>query len=255
MRTAFYLLPSSAVLGEALLLWRLSKQRQSSRYPYLTAYVVYDLLCNLALFPTSVYKPNWFATFFWRQEMIALFLRFLLNWEFFRGLFGQWSTLRALTWRALLMVELGVLPTLLMLSWVQAPMLEGLRMHLWPVVEQYVSLAQAFLLLTPAAVASYYRLPLGRNLRGLCMGYGIYLFARSVDFASLQAFRGFAPYWQILTPVMFIGMTVVWLWAFWEYAPSSQRADLNEAQCASSEMEWRFLWDRAMMRLRRGIRS
>src|SRR6266581_530196 len=81
-------------------------------------------------------------------------------------------------------------------------------------------------------------------LRGLCLGFGIYLLARSMNFASLQVFRGFAPYWRLLTPMTFIAMIAVWLWAFWEYAPSSEQASLDEDQYSQWKTEWQHLWSR-----------
>lgn len=252
MRLFVYVLPSSAVLLEGLLLWRFSKRRLWSRYPHVAVFVVFDLLCNITLFPVYRYKQDLFAEVYWRIAAISLFLRFLINWEFFRGLFGR-STLRDIAWKVLLTVELGALPAVLVLGWSQATSIHYLYLHLPPVVEQYFCLAQAILLLTPAAVAWYYRIQLGRNLRGLCLGFGIYLLVRSVNFASLQVFHGFAPYWRLLTPTTFIIMIAVWLWAFWEYDPRQEQASPDEAQYSQWKSEWQHLWNRTMALLRRGI--
>jgi len=81
----------------------------------------------------------------------------------------------------------------------------------------------------------------------------MYLLVRSVNVASLQVFRGFVPYWRLLTPMTFIGMIVVWLWAFWEYAPSPQQASLDEDQYSQWKTEWQHLWSRTMALLRRAI--
>lgn len=230
MHPLLYLFPCSAILLEGLLLWRLSKQGLVSRYPHLTVFVLYRFLGDAALFPINHYKPDWFPVAYWRLEAIALSLQFLVNWEFFRGAFPRCSTLHDIAWKMLLTVELGALPAIVVLSWRQALSVHYLYLHFSPVVEQYLCLAQAILLLTPATVAWYYRVPLGRNLHGLCLGFGMYLLVRSVNVASLQVFRGFAPYWRLLTPTTFIGMIVVWLWAFWEYAPSPEQASLDEDQ-------------------------
>ncbi len=253
MRPFLYAFPCSAVVLFCLLIWRLAKRRLWFYYPYVSIFIVYRFLADVALFPIVRYRPDWFAAAYWRLETITLAMQFLINWEFFRGLFSQPSTTRRLARRLLLTVELGILPAILVLSWSQASLFQDLHLPLSPVVEQYLCLVQASLLLIPAAVAWYYRIPLGRNLRGLSLGFGVYLLVRAVNFASLQAFHGFALYWRMLTPMTFIIMIAVWLWAFWEYAGTPTEVSLDEAVHSPWKMEWQFLWSRAMARLRRGI--
>jgi hypothetical protein len=218
MQPLLYILPCAATTLQGLLLCRLSKRGLASCYPHLTVFVLFRFFGDLILFPINYYKPEWFAVAYWRLETITLTLQFIVNWEFIRGAFPRRSTLYNLAWKLLLAVEVGVLPAIVALSWSQAS-LPLVYLHVHPAVEQYICLAQAVLLLTPAAVALYYRVPLGRNLRGLCIGFGVYLLVRSANFASLQVVRGFAPYWRLLTPLTFIAMIAIWLWAFWEYAP------------------------------------
>lgn len=253
MRPILYILPCSAVLVEGLILWRLSTGRMWFRYPYVALYVVFDLIGNLLLFPISSYKPGWFAAAYWGGQSASMFLRFLVNWEFFRGLFGRPSALREIGYKVLVAVELIGLPAILFLGWSQQSSVHYVYLHLSPVVEQYISIAQALLLLTPAAVARYYGLTLGRNVRGLGAGFGLYVLVRAMNFASLQGFRGFVPYWRILVPASLIGMMAVWLWGFWEYAPSPELRALDEEKSYQWKTEWRRLWAKTAGLLRGGI--
>jgi hypothetical protein len=253
MRLSLYALPCTAVVLEGLLLWRLSKRKLWSRYPCLLLFVVYDFSCNLFLFPINRYKPEWFAGVYWRIESISLFFRLFVNLEFFRGVLGRRSTLYDISWKALLALELIVVPAILVLGWSQASSLHYEYLYLSPLIVQYFSLFQALLLLTPAAVAWYYRLPLGRNVRGLGLGFGMYLLVCTLNFASLQAVQGFFPYWQLLTPISFIAMIAVWLWAFWEYAPTPDPAPIEVEQSHQWRTEWQRLWTRTMRLLRGDI--
>lgn len=241
MRPILYILPCSAVLVEVLVLWRVSKGRMWYRYPYVALYVGFDLIGNILLFPISRYKPDWFAAAFWGGQSVSMFLRFLVNWEFFRGIFGRPSVLRDIGYKVLVAVELIGLPAILYLGWSQESSVHYVYLHVSPVVEQYLSVVQALLLLTPAAVARYYSLTLGRNVRGLGLGFGLYVLVRAMNFASLQAFRGFVPYWRFLAPASLIAMMVVWLWGFWDYAPSPQLSALDEEQSHQWKAEWRRL--------------
>lgn len=251
MSLALYTIPCVAVLLEGVLLWRLTRRELRFRYSCLTIFVAYRLLGDLILFPVNRFKPGWFAATYWRIETIALFMQLLLNWEFYRKLFGD-SNLRDLAWKVLLATELVLLPAVLALGWNQATSVRYPFLHLSPVVEQYFSLAQCLILLATAAVAWYYRLPLGRNLRGLGFGFGAYLLLRVVDFASLQAFRGFGGYWRALTPMTFVGMVGLWLWAFWHYAPPPRHECIDEAPYLQWKLEWMHLWVRLRKLLRGG---
>lgn len=253
MDRILYIFPCFAILLEGLLLWRFLRYRLFIRYPHLTVFVVFDLLSNVVLFFIHRFRSEWFGEAYWRIASVSLFLRFLVNWEFFRGVFPRRSTLHDIAWKMLLIVELFTLPLVVLVGWQQASSLPYLYLHFSPAVEQYFCLAQAILLLTPAFVAWYYGVSLGRNLLGLCFGFGGYLFVRSVDFASLQVFRGFAPYWRLLTPSTFIAMIAVWLWAFWEYAPSPEQASLEKTQQSQWKTEWERLWNRTISLLRRGV--
>lgn len=253
MRLPLYALPCSAVLLEGLILWRFSKKRTWHCYPYVAVLVVYDLFSNLVLFPIDRYKRDWFAAAYWQIESISLFLRFFINWEFFRAIFGRQSALHDVAYKVLLAAELVALPAILFLGFSQVSPVRYSLMHLSPAIEQYFSLGQALLLLTPAALARYYGLPLGRNVRGLGFGFGLCVFVRAINFAGLQSFRGFAPYSQLLEPGSFIAMLAVWLWAFWDYAPSRQLCSLNEQQSHELKTEWLRLWAKTMGLLRGGV--
>jgi hypothetical protein len=222
MKSFFYVLPVLSVFLEGLVFWRLSRHRLAFRYPYFGTYVFYTFLRDVSLFPISRYRPDLFAEVYWRTEVVSLFFRFFVNWEFFRGVFPKDSILRDIAWKILWAVEAVVLPAILLLTWNQASSSQYHHLYLRPIFEQYLSLAQAFLLLVPAGVAWYYGVPLGRNTRGLGLGFGVYLSVSAINFGSLQVFDGFFPYGRFLSPAAFIGMIVVWLWAFWEYRPSSE---------------------------------
>jgi len=252
MHALRYLFPCSAILLEGLLLWRLARHGQCIRYPHVTAFVAFDLLSNIVLFLIDRSRPEWFADAYWRIASISLCLRFLVNWEFFRGIFPRRSTLYDIASRIVMTVVLFTLPAIVFLGWKQASSLPYLYLHFSPVVEQYVSLAQALLLLATAAVAWYYRIPLGKNLRGLGLGFGIYLLLRVVNFASLQLLRGFSSYWRVLTPMTFVGMVVLWFWAFWEYAPPPRRESADGIPCPQWKMEWLHVWVRIRKLLRVG---
>jgi len=252
MHLPFYMLPGLGISLEGVLLWRLTKLRLR-RYPYLSGFVLYDFFRCFILFAITYLRWKWYTTTYWSTEVISLFLRFLVIWEVARSLFSRNSVLQRVAWKMLIAIEMVLLPVILVLGWSQASLVHYLYKIVSPIFEQYLSLGQALLLLTLAAIARYYGVPFGSNLRGLIFGLGTYLSLCAINFASLQVFRGFFPYWQLLSPMTFVAMIAVWLWAFWEYAPSPGLASMDETQGAQWKAEWNDLWITTMKALRRGL--
>lgn len=222
MNHHLYIFPVLGLLLQAALLWRLLKTPLRSQYPYLVAFVSYSLMRDLALFPIAWYRAAWFPWAYWRAETVALFLGFAVNWEFFRHVFPHDSVLHEIATKALVLAGLCLLPTVILLVGSQASSSRYAYSYVSPVFVQYVTLVQALLLIGPAAVAWYYRLSLGRNVRGLGLGFGVYLSVHSINVANAQMFRGFFRWWQLLSPITFLGMTAIWLWSFWNFVPSPE---------------------------------
>ncbi|MGH9717990.1 MAG: hypothetical protein ACRD4R_14865 [Candidatus Acidiferrales bacterium] len=241
MTLSFFTLSAAGPSLEALLAWRLLKCRAIQRYPYFSAYIFWDATSNLVLLAAAGLHHERFGYLYWVAEVMSIFTGFLIIWEVARGLFPVGSALRRVAQSVLLGIGAFVLPAIWALGWSQANLIHFSYRYVPPVFVQYLCLAQAVLLLALAAVALYYGLPLGRNLRGLVLGFGFYLSLSAVNFASLQIVHGFLPYWQLLSPALYIALLIFWIWAFWEYSPSPAPVitDLNHAY---RKEQWNHLW-------------
>lgn len=215
-----YIAPATGVLVEGLLVWRLAKNGMFSRYPYLTAFVLYNLGCTLLLVGIIVLLPMWFASSDRAAELLSTFLRLLVIWEIMRNIFSPNSTARDFALKFLTWAGVIILPILVVLCRRQASLSRFRYTLIPPAFEQYFTLSQALVLSGIALIAGYYGIQMGRNIRGLTVGFGIYLLAYATNFLALQAVGSFLRYWQFLSPVFYIGLLLVWLWAFWDYAPN-----------------------------------
>jgi hypothetical protein len=217
-----YILPIASVSLEVLLIWRLWRCRLLGVYPYFGAFVIYDLGRSAVLFPLSLLWSNVYAWTYWTTEVISVFLRLFVVWEAIRTVFLPGSNLRRLAWKFLLAVGSLILPAIAALWWRQSLLVHFPNRFVPPIFEQYFSLIQAILLLIVAVLGRYYGISLGRNMRGLIFGFGLYLTLCALNFASFQFIRGFLPYWQFVSPVSYVGLIAFWLWSFWQRDPVSQ---------------------------------
>jgi len=88
-------------------------------------------------------------------------------------------------------------------------------------LERNVRTVQAILLFGILAVVSYYGIPLGKNLKGLIVGYGLYI-VTSLAALAIRAYAGprFNATWNVVQPLSFVVSLGIWLVAFWSYHPN-----------------------------------
>ena len=88
-------------------------------------------------------------------------------------------------------------------------------------LERNVRTVQAILLFGILAVVSYYRVPLGKNIKGMITGYGLYI-VTSLSTLAIRAYAGpvFNNTWNVIQPLSFDASLTIWLIALWSYQPN-----------------------------------
>ncbi len=88
-------------------------------------------------------------------------------------------------------------------------------------LERNVRTVQAILLFGILAVISYYRIPLGKNIKGMIAGYGLYI-VTSLSTLAIRAYAGpqFNNTWNVIQPLSFDASLTIWLIALWSYQPN-----------------------------------
>jgi hypothetical protein len=80
--------------------------------------------------------------------------------------------------------------------------------------------AQALVLMTIIFLTGYYRIELGKNIRGMILGFGVYVGA-SVLSLTTRLFIGsrFDTAWQIIQSSSYFAALAIWAFALWTYEP------------------------------------
>ena len=160
--------------------------------------------------------PRHYAAWYWPVQMITLFLGCGVVLELLRHVLGAYQGARKFANRiaifsfcAALLLAIGFAPFARSIS---GSMVE---------FERNLRLVQAGLLVSILLLISYYRIPMGKNLRGMIFGYGIYIGASLVTLAeaaySAPRFRRF---WVIIQPGSLLLALVIWLVTLWSFQPS-----------------------------------
>lgn len=73
------------------------------------------------------------------------------------------------------------------------------------------------------AVIFYYAIPIGRNMKGMVLGYGVYI-VTSLFSLAIRAYAGepFVRIWRVAQPLSYDTSLVIWLVALWSYCPNPE---------------------------------
>ncbi len=89
--------------------------------------------------------------------------------------------------------------------------------------ERDLRIVQLALLIGLVGLFASYAIPLGRNLKGIIYGYGLFI-ATSVAHLTLRDYLGdsFQRAWQYIQPICYLVVLVMWCATLWSYAPIPQ---------------------------------
>ncbi|MGO9588692.1 MAG: hypothetical protein ACLP3K_01425 [Candidatus Acidiferrales bacterium] len=195
------------------------------KFPFFYAYAFSTLAADLFLYATwkwiAVAKPDAYQEVYWTGQFLTLMIGCGIVLEIFRHILmpypgaDKFATAVALgTFAAIFCFALGY----------QFLTHEGLGLALKGttfVLERDVRTVQAIFLFGILAVISYYRIPIGRNLKGMVAGYGLYI-VTSLSTLAIRAYAGprFNNTWNVIQPLSFDVSLAIWLIALWSYQPN-----------------------------------
>jgi hypothetical protein len=217
---------------ELTLLVRAAQGRFVSQFPFFYSAAAFMLLSGIIVtamyLSTSAYYPH--AA--WFRLLMSILIEFAVVVEISDHIFKAYPVIRLLGRSLALGIcavffVLYVLPSLFESQ--QAPLI------LLDFVKR-TSLTKAVALLSLLAAAYYYRLPLGKNISGMALGFCVYLGINIINFALAGAY-GPALYARTLAVVWPLSYTIallIWTVALWRYQPVSLVARALPASTGSA---------------------
>jgi len=207
----------AAVALEALLLICSFRHGLIRRYPYFYSYIGFVLAQDAVRMFVYARHPGIYPQVYWSTQLLGLIFGCGVLWEIYRGALSPFPGARRIARNVLAIVVFVLL--------MKATLSHGLLTQKQTIlttldVERDLRLVQAMFLAALVSVFAFYTLSLGRNLRSLVFGYGIFL-ATSVVNLALRGQLGdrFQLTWQFLQPTLYIFVLVVWSFGMWRYSP------------------------------------
>lgn len=207
---------------QAIILYRAFRTRILRTYPFFFAYIAASLTSFFAL--SIVYLINsgsyfgLYATWYWPIQLTTLILGCGIVLEILRHVLSSYPGAEQFALFSGIAAFggafcLGLVAPLVMTGWSAA----GAMVEL----ERNLRTAQAVLLFGILAVIAYYQIPIGRNMKGMILGYGTYI-GTSLFALAVRAYAGawLQIIWVFAQPISFMISLSIWLVMLWSYHPN-----------------------------------
>jgi hypothetical protein len=200
---------------EALLLARGLRGNWAPRYRVFYAYILFVLLQSLLRFYLYHSGSSLFPLVYWITEFLAVLIGCGVTFEIYRvGLSAYPGTARMARNLLAMVFVLAVTKTL-----VEAPNYP----RWWPMVtstklELALRAVQVCSIGALVVLFLIYKVPFGKNLRGIVLGYGLFVSASVIQFASLsiQGTRLVA-FWSFAQSFVYVLVLGIWAAHLWSY--------------------------------------
>jgi len=208
----------AGILVEVTILFRGLATGSISRYPFFYLYIASVAICDACLYVLFVRSAPTYPFWSAKAEILNLVLGYGIFLEIFRHVFSRYPGAERLARIGGLLIFAFVLCFALVHTWLKSetpgPVFEKV------IIERDFLTVQAVFFLGILGVVSYYALAVGKNVRGMTVGYGMWL-GISMIALSLRSYIGssFNAVWIFVQPFCYLLSLVAWLISLWNYSP------------------------------------
>jgi hypothetical protein len=215
-----YLIWWGGVALGALLLVRAFKERLLGKFPLFYTYIAWTLLVDLVRFYLYRARPGSYAEFYWGSELVSILAAYGVILEIYKRALENYPGVARRAQNLLLLV-LFVAAAKVVVNTLSSPS----RSWVLAIAELGRDLrnVQGALLIVLLGLFGHYRIPAGRNLRGLICGYGFFIATSISSLAFRARLRNeLSLLMQKLQPVLYLIALLIWCVALWSYQPEPQ---------------------------------
>jgi len=168
---------------EALLIFRIWRTRNVRVYPLFFSYVTFILVQEILSYLVAHLRPTFYPGFYWSTEFIGVFAGCAVVMEFAWVGLAECPGVAKLA-RVALIATFSLTVGKVLLTAMQGAL--GWPVSLVVQLERDMRFVQIAAILSLLLLFLRYRVPLSRNLRGIIIGYGLFLAINIVNLTYLE---------------------------------------------------------------------
>lgn len=211
------LIMAAGVVVELLLLLRGMQTKLVKRYYFFYTYALSVMIGSVAIVAAILTSSNLYHSWYWPLQLATLVTGYGILLEILNQVLAPYPGAEKFA-RISGVIAFGaifcfaVIAPLLMPHWSRGTVIE---------FERDLRSVQAIFVFGLLAVIFYYGIPIGKNMKGMILGYGLYILTSLVSLA-VRAYAGkpFDKVWDVAQPLSFDTSLVIWLVALWSYCPN-----------------------------------
>src|SRR5690349_17480343 len=214
------------VLLEALIVFRGARRSLFYRYPVFYVYLLSVVLVELLRFFAFQWYPAIYGQLYWDTQFLSVVIGCGVVFEIYRAGLKEFPGTARMARNVLFLVFAMVFAKALVTStdatsWWAA--LTAMKL------ERDLRIVQAAALVALSVVFLVYAIPLSRNLKGMLIGYGIFLGTSVIQLTLMvqmgEVFRG--P-WDYLRSLVYFLVLAIWTWSLWTlHEPPTPARDIT----------------------------
>jgi len=206
--------------AEVLLLVRSVQGKFYRKYPTFYFYLGSVLLVTLLRFAVFTFRPGSYPALYWYTQYFAATIGYAVILEIYSQAFKKYRGAVRVANGLLLCILAAVILKIVAGAVSGSGWSPGATMA---ALERDLRALQAALLLVIIALLAYYKIPTGRNLTGIVVGYSFYVATSvaSVGFGSQPGF-GSRPGWRSVSPIAYLATLSIWCFTLWSYHPNPE---------------------------------
>jgi hypothetical protein len=240
----------SGLVLEGLLFARALTGSFVRKYALFYSYVGWVLTLSSVRLVIYLAEPKYYRPFYWFTEPLSVLIGCAVLWEIYRQALGRYPGAGRMARNLLLFFLLMVFSKVLVNAW---------NGHGWwqdwmtAELERNMRTVQAILLIALVLVLAHYAIPLGRNLKGMILGYAFFISTSVINLTSRIFLGGsFQKWWQYLQPIFYLAVLSVWCLTLWSYQaaplPRTEPKIEGDYQLLAARTRERLLLIRAYLR-------
>ena len=202
---------------ECLLLVRGLLGKWAARHRIFYLYVLFVLSQSVLRFVTLHQSHRLYFRVYWITEFLGVIVGSAIVFEIYKLGLAAYPGVARMARNSLFFIFI--------LAFTKACVDASSDPQWWPVasivdLERYARIVQAFAIGALVLLFAIYAVPFGRNLRGIIVGYGVYVTASIVTLKFAAAETGpFADFWHFLVPVSYLFTLILWTVHLWSFQP------------------------------------
>jgi len=203
---------------EGIILFRSFYGKIASKYPLFYTYLAVVLALDLARYFVYTSHPSSWGMFYWSTQFVSVLVGYAVILEILKQALDPYQGAE----RFGRYLVLGVFAAVFAFVAYRSAMRSNWSPAATTVeLERDLRAVQVLVLMSILAVVLYYRIAIGRNVKGMILGYGLFIGTNVMNLA-LRSYvgSGYHPVWEFVKSYSYVASVVVWTVTLWSYQPN-----------------------------------